>query len=251
MSTTVPDHAPAHPPARPTVARRAANDPAQYDELADEWWRPRGAFAPLHWLAAARADLVPAATRPGSTLLDLGCGGGLLAPHVVAKGHRHLGVDVGTCATQIARQHGVLPLRADVHRLPLRSRSVDVVVAGELFEHVHDLGAVVAEIGRVLRPGGHLLCDTLAATRRCKVVLVTIAERLPAIPRGIHDPALFVDPGRLQALCAGVGIDLVVRGIRPSVPGVLRWLVRRADGVPMVPVRSTGMVYQGVGRSRG
>ena len=61
---------------------RARNDPAQYDDLADAWWDPHGGFAMLHWLAAARARLVPDATRPDSLLLDLACGGGLLAPHV-------------------------------------------------------------------------------------------------------------------------------------------------------------------------
>jgi 2-polyprenyl-6-hydroxyphenyl methylase / 3-demethylubiquinone-9 3-methyltransferase len=56
------------------------NDVRQYDELAGEWWRPNGAFMMLHWIAAARAALIPEATRPGAVLVDLGCGAGLLAP---------------------------------------------------------------------------------------------------------------------------------------------------------------------------
>jgi 2-polyprenyl-6-hydroxyphenyl methylase/3-demethylubiquinone-9 3-methyltransferase len=70
------------------VPTRVRNDPAQYDDLASQWWDPRGTFAMLHWLARARADLVPQATRPGAVLVDMGCGGGLLAPHVARLGYR-------------------------------------------------------------------------------------------------------------------------------------------------------------------
>ena len=67
------------------VSRRARNDPAQYDDLAREWWRPHGAFAMLHWIAEARSALVPPASRPGAVLVDIGCGGGPLAPHKLAR----------------------------------------------------------------------------------------------------------------------------------------------------------------------
>jgi 2-polyprenyl-6-hydroxyphenyl methylase/3-demethylubiquinone-9 3-methyltransferase len=227
--------------------RRPPNDPGLYDDLAEEWWKPRGAFAPLHWLAAARGALLPLAQRPGSVLLDLACGGGLLAPHVRDKGHRHLGVDVGVGATRIARTRGVDAVRGDVASLPLATGSVDVVVAGEIFEHVADLGAVLDEVARVLRPGGVLVCDTLADTRRCSFLLVTLGERLPVVPRGIHDPRYFVGAPRLQRLCRERGIDLAVRGVRPRVAHVVAWLLRRREDVGLRPVRSTGIVYQGIG----
>lgn len=219
----------------------------QYDDLVEEWWAPRGAFCALHWLAAARAALVPPASAPGAVLLDVACGGGLLGPHVAGAGYTHLGVDIGEPAARVARDHGVVAVRGDVYALPVRSGSVDVLVAGEIFEHVHDLDAMVAEIARVLRPGGRLICDTLADTRRCKFLLVTLGERLAIAPRGIHDPDLFVDPTRLRRICATHGIDLTVRGIRPAIPDAIGWLLRRRDEVRMVPSRSTGMVYQGIG----
>jgi 2-polyprenyl-6-hydroxyphenyl methylase/3-demethylubiquinone-9 3-methyltransferase len=230
----------------PTLTR-PRNDPGQYDDLAGEWWRPGGAFEPLHWLAKARAELIPDGT---GTLLDVACGGGLLAPHVTGKGYTHVGVDIGEQATRISRDHGIRAVRGDVLRLPVRDASAEVVVAGEVFEHVRDLDGMVAEIARVLKPGGTLVCDTLADTWVCKTVMVDVAERLPFVPKGIHDPALFVDPLRLQRICADNGIALKVRGLRPSVGDAIRWRLGRTNDVRMVPMRWTGVVYQGVGVKR-
>ena len=230
---------------------RERNDPRQYDDLADEWWDPSGAFCALHWLAAARAALVPPATRPGAVLVDVGCGGGLTAPHVAGKGYHHIGLDIGGQATRIARDHGVVVVQADAHRMPVASGTADVVVAGEILEHVDDLDTVVVEIARVLRPGGVLVIDTLADTRVCKLLMVTIAERARVAPPGIHDPALFVDPARLVGLCARSGIALEVHGLRPAIGQGIAWLVGRRVDVAMLRTRFTNIVYQGVGVKAG
>jgi 2-polyprenyl-6-hydroxyphenyl methylase/3-demethylubiquinone-9 3-methyltransferase len=229
---------------------RARNDVRQYDDLAGEWWRPDGTFAMLHWLAEARARLVPPATRPGAVLVDLGCGAGLMAPYLLGKGYRHVGVDLVTSALEQAAAHGVTAVRGDVTRLPLADGCADVVCAGEILEHVTDLRSTVAEACRVLRPGGHLVLDTLADTALCRFVAVTLAERLDRAARGIHDPDLFVDPGRLGDECARHGVALRVRGIRPAAGGMLRWLLRHRGAVRIVPTRSTALLYQGWGVKR-
>lgn len=225
----------------------APNDPRQYDDLAGEWWRPGGAFEVLHWLAAARARLVPPAARPGAVLVDVGCGGGLLAPHLVGKGYRHVGVDLRRSGLEQAAARAALPVQGDAARLPLRTASADVVVAGEILEHVPDLAGTVAELCRVLRPGGLLVLDTVNATALSRFVVVSVGERLPGVPRGIHDPALFVDPARLAAECARHGVRLRVRGLRPNAAGMVRWLTGRTGG-RIVPTRSTAVLYQGAGR---
>src|SRR3954454_12653906 len=97
----------------------------------------------LHWIAAARARHVAAAVRPESLLLDLACGGGLLAPHVAELGHRHVGLDLSRTALPQARDHGVLPVCGDVLLLPFADAVAEVVVAGEVLEHVPDLTAAV------------------------------------------------------------------------------------------------------------
>ncbi len=226
---------------------RDRNDIRQYDDLVDAWWRPEAAFAALHWLAAARGRLVPRPLVAGEVLLDLGCGGGLMAPH--ASSYRHVGIDVSASALSAAAEHGVLVVRGDAARLPMADGTANVVVAGEVLEHVRDLDAVVAEVSRVLRPGGTVVIDTINATRSARLALVTIAERLPGgPPPRIHDPNLFVRPDRLVRLFAEHDVDLRVWGIRPSALDYARFLVNRRFSVRMVPTPSLALVYQGVGR---
>jgi 2-polyprenyl-6-hydroxyphenyl methylase/3-demethylubiquinone-9 3-methyltransferase len=223
------------------------NDLAQYDELAGEWWRPGGAFAMLHAIARARARLIPPARGPGEVLVDLGCGAGLLAPHVSAKGYQHVGVDLTGSALRQAAEHGVIPVRGDATKVPLRSGCADVVSAGELLEHVVDLRAAIAEACRLLRPGGLLVLDTINATWLARLVAVTIGERIPAVPKGLHEPNLFVDTGVLTRECARHGVELAVRGLRPAVPAAVRWLFDRRTYLTMTPTRSTAVLYQGRG----
>jgi 2-polyprenyl-6-hydroxyphenyl methylase/3-demethylubiquinone-9 3-methyltransferase len=229
------------------------NDPRQYDDLAGEWWRPGGRFELLHWLAAARAALIPPPDRPGALVVDAGCGGGLLAPYLKGTGYRHVGVDLQRSGLVQAAAHGLQPVRGDVTALPLATGCADVVAAGEILEHVTDLPGTVAELCRVLRPGGLVVLDTVNATVLSRLITVTLAERFGAAPEGIHDPSLFVDPRRLTAEFARWGVRLKVRGARPAVPGLIRWLVlrRTPDGRSLgriVPTRSTAILYQGIGR---
>ena len=181
-------------------------------------------------------------------LVDLGCGGGLLAPHVAGKGYRHIGVDVTASALAQARVHDVTPVRGSVTAVPLRDGCADVVVAGEILEHVTDLPGAVAEACRLLRPGGLLVIDTLAATALARLVAIRLSERLPAVPKGIHDPDLLVDRTVLVRECARHGVELTLWGIAPSVPDLVLWLARRVDTVRMTRVPSTAILFQAVGR---
>ncbi|MCW2543083.1 MAG: 2-polyprenyl-3-methyl-5-hydroxy-6-metoxy,4-benzoquinol methylase [Frankiales bacterium] len=227
------------------------NDPRQYDDLADEWWRPRGGFAMLHWIAEARARLVPPATHSGAVLLDLACGAGLLAPHVTSKGYRHVGLDLSAPALEQARDHGVAPVRGDVMRLPFADEVADVVVAGEVLEHVPDLAATVAEAGRVLKPGGTLVIDTIAATWFGRFSSITVGERIPAgPPKNLHDHRLYVDRDRLLKLAAEQGVVLQLTGLRPSAVDYIQWLVGRRTSVRMVTTGSTAGLFQGWGVKR-
>src|SRR3712207_8502538 len=101
------------------MGRLPGTDLAQYDELADQWWEGQGGFAALHWLAASRAEHIPPAAHPDAVLVDLACGGGLMAPHVDRLGYRHVGVDLGLAGLRVAGEHGVRPVRGSVLAVPM------------------------------------------------------------------------------------------------------------------------------------
>ncbi len=230
--------------------RLPRNDPAQYDDLAHHWWNPAGGFAMLHWFAASRAEHIPAA-QPGALLVDLACGGGLMAPYAARLGYRHVGVDLGRPGLELGREQGMLAVQASVLAVPLADGCADVVVAGEILEHVADDVAVLAECARLLRPGGTLVIDAIAATRLATLIAVRIAERIPGgPPPGIHDPGLFVDRARLLAAADRLGLDLHLVGLRPSVRDAVAWRLGRRPLVRMKPLRTTAVVFAGYGRKR-
>jgi len=231
-----------------TTPVRPRNDVAQYEDLHGEWWKPRGAFAMLHWIAAARATLIPRASRPGSLLVDVGCGAGVLAPHVAHLGYQHLGVDVVSGSAELARDRGITVVLGDARRIPLSNGCADVVVAGEVLEHVPDLDRVVAEVTRILRPGGTLVIDTIASTWWGRFTSITVGERMPAGPPArLHDADLFVDRSELVAACARHGVTLSLNGLRPSVTDYVRWLLSRRTEVRMVPTAVTAGLFQAHG----
>jgi 2-polyprenyl-6-hydroxyphenyl methylase/3-demethylubiquinone-9 3-methyltransferase len=233
------------------VTGRQRNDPAQYAELSDQWWAPHGEFAALHWLAASRAEHIPRSPRPDAVLVDLACGGGLMAPHVARLGYRHVGVDLQLAGLRVARDHGVAPVRASVLTVPLADRCADVVLAGEVLEHVADDAQVIAECARLLKPGGTLVIDAIARTRLADLIAVRIAERVPGgPPPGLHDPALFVDRARLLAAADRAGLDLRLVGIRPSVRDLVAWRRGRRDVVRMRTLPLTTVLFAGYGTRR-
>jgi 2-polyprenyl-6-hydroxyphenyl methylase / 3-demethylubiquinone-9 3-methyltransferase len=231
-------------------ARRPPNDPGQYDDLVHEWWREEGAFAGLHWVAEARGAVVPPPRRPDALLLDVACGGGLLAPHV--RGYTHVGLDLVASALAVSRARGITPVQGDAAALPFPDGAFDVVVAGEILEHVADTAGVVAELCRVLAPGGTVVIDTIADTWWARFSLVTVGERLPGgPPPGCHDPALFFDPRDLQRVFGAHGVRLAVRGLQWEPLRYLRFVLTRRGRVPMRPTRSLAAVYQGRGTKQG
>ena len=125
------------------------NDLAQYDELAGQWWEASGGFAMLHWLAASRAGHIPPAASPGAILVDLACGGGLMAPYAARLGYRHVGVDLGLPGLRLAREHGVRAgRRGDV----LGPRRGQPVQRGELAVGPPPLVCQLVVLRRIVAP---------------------------------------------------------------------------------------------------
>lgn len=200
---------------RPREGDAKLNDLSIYDQYADHWWD-----GSVRWLRALQ-NLVPARFASfdpivgdwtGKRVLDLGCGGGFMSEALATRGASVIGVDPSPGAIAIARRHAAdNGLAIDYalgagESLPVDDHSVDIVVCVDVLEHVEDLDRVIAEIRRVLKPGGLFLFDTINRNWLASVVVITFAENiLRMLPRGTHDPARFITPAELRAKLTEAG----------------------------------------------
>jgi 2-polyprenyl-6-hydroxyphenyl methylase/3-demethylubiquinone-9 3-methyltransferase len=232
--------------------RPERNDLTIYDRAAPDWWSEE-----VRWLRALR-NLVPARLAVfdremawhGAEVLDLGCAGGFMAEALADRGARVTGIDPAAEAVAAARAHAAATgreIRYDVgagEALPYPDAAFDAVVCVDVLEHVADLDQVLAEVARVLRPGGLFLYDTINASWIARLAVVRLAEDLLGLlPRGTHDPALFVAPRDLARRLSAAGL----------VPGPTTGLgpvgvSRRGDPVfGRIPVR--WILYAGTARA--
>jgi ubiquinone biosynthesis O-methyltransferase len=183
----------------------------------------------------------------GKAVLDLGCAGGFMAEAIAARGAASVtGIDPAAEAIRAAQAHAVaggLDIRYDVgvgEALPYPDAAFDIVVCVDVLEHVSDLQKVLEEVARVLKPGGVFLFDTINRNPLARLVTITVAEDiLRLLPRGTHDPALFIKPAELEA-------GLRAAGLAPHAgPGLgPRGLTRRGDFV-FGPLPGRFIIYMG------
>ena len=216
-----------------------------YNAPGDIWWDER---QPLH---AIRTSLNPArltyftdvfATQgldpAGKVILDVGCGGGLLAEEISRLGAAVIGVDPSPNSIDVARAHAssaglTIDYRVGMgERLPLDDCSADIVYCVDVLEHVTDIDAVVAETVRVLRPGGLYLFDTINRTRLSRLVMIKLSQDWAAtswMPPNLHDWDQFITPAELSVVLTRHGLtshDML--GMSPGVaPPVLFRLLRQ------------------------
>lgn len=210
------------------------------------WWDPGcRAFASLRAVSEFRLELLrrwlPAGFA-GRRIVDLGCGGGLLAAPLAAAGARVVGVDVARQALRDARRHGgagLLPVAGDLLAPPVPAGAADLVLLADVLEHVDAQAAAVHAAARLLRPGGALFVNTIARTLRARVLAITLGEGLGLIPRGTHQWRRFVRPRELDAMAAAAGLVPVQR--TGEAPRLLATLRRRA--VVLRPSRWLGVGY--------
>lgn len=194
------------------------------------WWEPCDrAFASLRAVSAFRLDLLRQWLGDdwrGRAVVDLGCGGGLLAVPLAREGAHVVGLDLAPKALRAAaaqQSERLLAAQADLAELPLAERSADVVLLADVLEHVDDPAAVVAQAARVLRPGGALFVNTIHRTLRSRVFAITLGEGLGFIPRGTHQWRKFVRPDELDAMARTAGLQRVQRaGEAPRLLATLK-----------------------------
>jgi 2-polyprenyl-6-hydroxyphenyl methylase/3-demethylubiquinone-9 3-methyltransferase len=224
------------------------NDLGIYDRQATSWWDPTSRFAAsLHGLNILRLGQIAAEfgeDMSGLSVIDLGCGGGLLAEPLARRGAQVVGIDISAASLAAARAHGadVAGLRydlGDVRDPQLPEDSADLVCCADILEHVDGWRGVIAAAARLVRPGGRLYISTINRTLMARIIAVHVAEGLLLIPRGTHDPARFIQPAELTAAAIASGLRYPrFLGERLRIIATIRaWAVR------LVPGRSTAIGY--------
>jgi 2-polyprenyl-6-hydroxyphenyl methylase/3-demethylubiquinone-9 3-methyltransferase len=196
-------------------------DPAEisrFDAAAPRWWDPLGQLRPLHDLNPCRLDYIEArAGIAGLRVLDVGCGGGLLAEGMARRGARVTGIDLAAEALEVARLHALESGVAVEYRLAAveaeavaQPSAFDLVTCLEMLEHVPDPAAVVAALAGLVRPGGHVVCSTINRNARAFTLAIVGAEYLlRLLPKGTHRYGRLIRPSELARWGRAAGLELV------------------------------------------
>jgi len=193
-------------------------DPAELDkfsELAHRWWDPESEFRPLHEINPLRLAWIDQYARlPGKAVLDVGCGGGILAESMARLGAHVTGIDLSEKALKVAQLH-LLESRAQVTYAKASAEefaeghasAFDVITCMELLEHVPDPSSTVAACTQLTKPGGHVFFSTINRNPKAYLFAVIGAEYLlKLLPKGTHDYARFIKPHQLARWCRDAGL---------------------------------------------
>ncbi len=208
------------------TTRKANADPGElgkFDSLAARFWDARGEFRPLHLLNPVRAGYIAAhAPLAGKRLLDVGCGGGLLAEALTAAGASVTGIDLAPGMIEVARLHAAQSRLAIDYRVADAGElacaapgAFDVVTCMEMLEHVPEPAAMVATLAALTMPGGALFVSTLNRNLRSFLQAIVAGEYLlRLLPRGTHEYERLIRPAELARWARAAGLTLLdLRGI--------------------------------------
>jgi 2-polyprenyl-6-hydroxyphenyl methylase/3-demethylubiquinone-9 3-methyltransferase len=196
-------------------------DPAEiskFDAAAPRWWDPDGDFRPLHDLNPARLDYIEArAGLAGRRVLDVGCGGGLLAEGMARRGARVTGIDLSPGALEVARLHALeAGISVDYRRVGAEElaggghETFDLVTCLEMLEHVPDPAQVMRALAQLVRPGGNVICSTINRNAKAFALAIVGAEYLlRLLPAGTHQYARLIKPSELARWARGAGLELL------------------------------------------
>jgi len=189
---------------------------SKFEELASRWWDPHSEFKPLHEINPLRLGYIDKiASLDGKTVLDVGCGGGILSESMAARGAHVTGIDMGEAPLQVARLH-LLESGHEVNyeRIPAerlaqeRPEAFDVVTCMEMLEHVPDPASVVNACAQLAKPGGHVFFSTLNRNPKSFLLAIVGAEYLlRLLPKGTHDFSKFIKPSELDRWIRQAGLN--------------------------------------------
>jgi 2-polyprenyl-6-hydroxyphenyl methylase / 3-demethylubiquinone-9 3-methyltransferase len=189
----------------------------KFGDLAHRWWDPNSEFRTLHDINPLRLDWIEHhAGLKGKSVLDIGCGGGLLSEGMAARGATTTGIDLSERPLAIARLHLLESgVRVDYRQVAVEALAAespaayDIVTCMEMLEHVPDPASIVNACASLLKPGGQVFLSTLNRTPKAYLFAVLGAEYvLRLLPRGTHDYARFLRPAELVAHCRAAGLTV-------------------------------------------
>jgi 2-polyprenyl-6-hydroxyphenyl methylase/3-demethylubiquinone-9 3-methyltransferase len=191
---------------------------AKFEELASRWWDPDSEFKPLHDINPLRLNYIDERTGglPGKSVLDVGCGGGILAESMALRGARVTGIDMGEAPLAVARLHQLESgATLDYRRITAEELAeheparFDVVTCMEMLEHVPDPASTIQACARLLKPDGHLFFSTINRNPKSYLLAVIGAEYvLRLLPKGTHDYRKFIRPSELDGWVRAAGLTL-------------------------------------------
>lgn len=198
---------------------------AKFSELAHRWWDMESDFRPLHDINPLRLEWING-IRPlaGAQVVDIGCGGGILADSMARKGAQVLGIDLAGKALKVAQLHALEAQTPNVRYREVSAETLaaeqaegfDVVTCMEMLEHVPDPQSVVSACARLVKPGGWIFLSTINRNGKSFFQAILGAEYLlNMIPRGTHEYAKMIKPSELAHYCRQAGLSLThTRGLQ-------------------------------------
>ena len=192
------------------------NELDKFSQLAHRWWDPSSEFKPLHAINPLRLEWIDGhASIAGKTVLDIGCGGGILSESMAQRGAEVTGIDLSDKALAVARLHllesGNRVNYQKIAAEELASQaagSFDIVTCMEMLEHVPSPASIIAACAALVKPGGHVFFSTINRNAKAYALAVVGAEYLlKLLPKGTHDYAKFIKPSELSRWAKSVGLE--------------------------------------------
>ena len=195
-------------------------DPAElekFNQLAHRWWDPNSEFKPLHDINPLRLEYIDSLVDlPGKHVLDVGCGGGILAEAMTQRGARVTGIDLGEKPLKVAQLHLLESgLSVDYRQVAVEELAAeqtgqyDVVTCMEMLEHVPDPASTVRSCAELVKSDGWCVFSTISRTLKAYLFAVVGAEYvLKLLPKGTHDYARFIRPSELARDCRDAGLNV-------------------------------------------
>ena len=191
---------------------------AKFSDLAHRWWDLESEFRPLHQINPLRLDWIEnLVSLQGKRVLDVGCGGGILADSMARKGADVLGIDLATKALKVAQLHALEAQTSGVRYRETSAEALaaeqpgtfDVVTCMEMLEHVPDPASVVKACAALVKPGGYVFFSTINRNSKAFLFAIVGAEYLlNLLPRGTHEYAKLIKPSELAEYCRAAELTL-------------------------------------------